>query len=75
MLEMQVVFSKKQFLEAMPGDNRKIISEVCFHDARIEDLCFDFTLPGYPEYALKAGESDTMVCYLSWNFSGSCDSC
>ena len=75
LLEMQALVSKKQFLEAMPGDNMKIISELCFHDARIEDLCLDFTLPRYPKYALKAGESDTMVCYLSWNFSGSCDSC
>ena len=75
LLEMQSLVSNKQFLEAMSGDNRKIISELCFHDAIIEDLCLNFTLPIYPEYALKAGESDTMVCYLSWNFSGSCDSC
>ena len=75
LLEMQALVSKKQFLEAMPGDNRKIISKLCFHDATIEDLCLDFTLPGYPEDALKARESDTMVCYLRWNFSGSCDSC
>jgi E3 ubiquitin-protein ligase TRIP12 len=72
LLEMQAIVGKKQFLEAMPGDNRKTISELCFRDARIEDLCLDFTLPGYPEYALKTGESDTMVCFLSWNFSGSC---
>ena len=65
MLEMQALVSKKQFLEAMPDDNRKIIYELCFYDARIEDLCLDFTLPGYLEYALKARESDTMVCYLS----------
>ena len=26
LLEMQALVSKKQFLEAMPGDNKKIIS-------------------------------------------------
>ena len=75
LLEMQALVSKNQFLEAMPGDNKKIISELCFHDARIEDLCLDFTLLGYLEYALKEGERDTMACYQSWNFLGSCDSC
>lgn len=61
LLEMQALVSKKHFLEARSGDNRKAISELCFRDVRIEDLCLDFTLPGYPEYALKTGESDAMV--------------
>ena len=35
LLEMQPLVSKKKFLEAMLGDKRKIILELCFHDVRI----------------------------------------
>uniref|UniRef100_A0A0D6QT53 HECT-type E3 ubiquitin transferase n=1 Tax=Araucaria cunninghamii TaxID=56994 RepID=A0A0D6QT53_ARACU len=59
--EMQVLVHRKQFLECMPGDYGKELSELCFRGVKIEDLCLDFTLPGYPEYALKSGENDTMV--------------
>lgn len=59
--EMQALVCRKQFLESMAGDNSRELSELRFRGAKIEDLCLDFTLPGYPEYCLKTGGSDTMV--------------
>ncbi|CAI0471551.1 unnamed protein product [Linum tenue] len=35
--------------------------DACFRDTKIEDLCLDFTLPGYPCYVLNANEDPKMV--------------
>eukprot|EP01018_Ginkgo_biloba_P024668 Gb_07122 [translate_table: standard] len=59
--EMQVLVHRKQLLESMSGDKRKRISELRFRNARIEDLCLDFTLPGYSDYVLKPGGNSIMV--------------
>ncbi|GLJ37223.1 hypothetical protein SUGI_0755010 [Cryptomeria japonica] len=32
------------------------MSSLHYHSAKIEDLCVDFTLPGFPDYPLKQGE-------------------
>ncbi|KMS95508.1 hypothetical protein BVRB_007490 [Beta vulgaris subsp. vulgaris] len=32
-----------------------------FRSTKIEDLCLDFTLPGYPDYVLSSGMDDVMV--------------
>ncbi|KAL2933844.1 E3 ubiquitin-protein ligase UPL4 [Bienertia sinuspersici] len=32
-----------------------------FRSTKFEDLCLDFTLPGYPDYALSSGMDDVMV--------------
>lgn len=60
--EMHALVRRKQYLESLPGDNQKQISNLCFRGAPIEDLCLDFTLPGYPDYVLKPGGENTMVC-------------
>ncbi|ERN00443.1 hypothetical protein AMTR_s00100p00119160 [Amborella trichopoda] len=59
--EMQVLVHKKEYLESMPGDHRELISDLRFRGAPIEDLCLDFTLPGYSDYILKEGAESTMV--------------
>lgn len=48
---------RKLYLESS-GDNRDAIAELRFRGASIDDLCFDFTLPGYPDYVLKAGDEN-----------------
>ncbi|XP_064977058.1 E3 ubiquitin-protein ligase UPL3-like isoform X1 [Musa acuminata AAA Group] len=58
--EMQVLVHCKQFMDATAGDSRKTTADLQFHGAPIEDLCLDFTLPGYPDYILK-GEESTVV--------------
>jgi len=43
-----------------------------FRDQRFEDLCLDFTLPGYPDIVLASGTDHSMVShrslFLSFNF-------
>ncbi|XP_073012311.1 E3 ubiquitin-protein ligase UPL3-like isoform X2 [Typha latifolia] len=58
--EMQDIFCRKQFVDAMADDNQKSIADLHFHGVPIEDLHLDFTLPGYPDYFLKE-EGNTMV--------------
>eukprot|EP00262_Sarcandra_glabra_P013876 TRINITY_DN3930_c0_g3_i1.p1 TRINITY_DN3930_c0_g3~~TRINITY_DN3930_c0_g3_i1.p1 ORF type:complete len:763 (-),score=140.63 TRINITY_DN3930_c0_g3_i1:333-2501(-) len=61
LLEMQVISSRKQYLEAMGSNGHKIIADLRFRGSPIEDLCLDFTLPGYPDYVLKQGDESTLV--------------
>ena len=59
--EMQILVRRKQFLEAAAGNDPKTISDLRFRGAPIEDLCLDFTLPGYPDYILKGGGEGILV--------------
>lgn len=56
---LQLLVWRKQYLEFVGTTN--LIADLCFRGAPIEDLCLDFTLPGYPDYVLKLGEENTMV--------------
>lgn len=67
--ELQVLVSRKQYLESMGGDNQDAIADLCFRGAPIEDLCLDFSLPGYPDYILKSGE-ENVICMSLQIFDG-----
>ncbi|KAK8586253.1 hypothetical protein V6N13_130774 [Hibiscus sabdariffa] len=54
--ELHLLVCRKQYLESLGGDNSGAIADLRFHGASIEDLCLDFTLPGYPGYILKPGD-------------------
>ncbi|PNT60766.1 hypothetical protein BRADI_5g04567v3 [Brachypodium distachyon] len=58
--ELQVLVERKRFLESC--DLNQQVRDLCFHGSPIEDLCLDFTLPGYPDYVLKEGKENTLVC-------------
>ncbi|XP_057966486.1 E3 ubiquitin-protein ligase UPL3 [Malania oleifera] len=62
--ELQVLVYRKQYLESMGGGNRDAIADLRFRGAPIEDLCLDFTLPGYPDYILKPGEENVDISNL-----------
>ncbi|XVE48862.1 hypothetical protein DITRI_Ditri01bG0035900 [Diplodiscus trichospermus] len=55
--ELDLLVSRKQYLESMGGDNSDAIAGLWFRGTPIEDLCLDFTLPGYPDYTLKQGDA------------------
>lgn len=59
--ELRVLVERKKFLESTPGENQLEVGDLRFRGAAIEDLCLDFTLPGYPDYVLKEGEGSTIV--------------
>ncbi|XWS55086.1 hypothetical protein CRYUN_Cryun10bG0145300 [Craigia yunnanensis] len=54
--ELHLLVCRKQYLESIGGDNSDMIADLRFRGALIEDLCLDFTLPGYPGYILKPGD-------------------
>ncbi|KAI4376112.1 hypothetical protein MLD38_013904 [Melastoma candidum] len=54
--ELNALVYRKQFLESTSHESSGAIADLRFHGARIEELCFDFTLPGYPDYILKTGD-------------------
>lgn len=61
LLEMQVLVRRKQFMENTKGLKRESIDALRFKGTKFEDLCLDFTLPGYPEYELKTDGREIMV--------------
>ncbi|KAL6561040.1 E3 ubiquitin-protein ligase upl3 [Orobanche gracilis] len=50
--ELQALVYRKQYLESTGSYKPE---ELCFRGASVEDLCLDFSLPGYPEYILRPG--------------------
>ncbi|GER35888.1 E3 ubiquitin-protein ligase UPL3 [Striga asiatica] len=54
--ELQALVLRKEYLEST-GSCYKM-EELCFRGVSIEDLCLDFSLPGYPEYILKSGSDN-----------------
>lgn len=59
--ELQALVFRRQFLDSNTGNNQMAIADLRFKGASIEDLCFNFTLPGYPEYILKDGGENITV--------------
>ena len=46
-------------------ENSSSTQDACFWNTRIEDLCLDFTLPGYPDYVLSFDEDHKIVRHSS----------
>ncbi|XP_042493739.1 E3 ubiquitin-protein ligase UPL3-like [Macadamia integrifolia] len=59
--ELEVLVSRKRYLEAMGGNHQNEIAELLFHGAPIEDLSLGFSVPAYPDYVLKPGAENEMV--------------
>lgn len=59
--EMEALVYRKKFLESIPGDTKEAISNLSYRGERFEDLCIDFTLPGFPEYPLKQDGNNILV--------------
>lgn len=56
--ELQALVSRKQYLESIHDRNE--ILNLRFRGAPVEDICLDFTLPGYPEFILKTGDDNVL---------------
>lgn len=59
--ELQALVSRKKHLESTSGHNLNEILDLKFRGAPVEDLCLDFTLPGYPDFLLKSGDEDVLM--------------
>ncbi|MED6170603.1 E3 ubiquitin-protein ligase upl4 [Stylosanthes scabra] len=58
--EFQALINRKKFLENFNAGN-ELEFGLTFRGTRIEDLCLDFSLPGYPDILLASGHDHTMV--------------
>ncbi|RDX75296.1 E3 ubiquitin-protein ligase UPL3, partial [Mucuna pruriens] len=54
--ELNAIVCRKNYIKSIGGSYTDTIVNLNFHGAPIEELCLDFTLPGYPEYTLKEGD-------------------
>ncbi|KAL3531894.1 hypothetical protein ACH5RR_005415 [Cinchona calisaya] len=61
LLEFQALIERRRHLESISDQQSCAELDLCFHGARIEDLCLEFTLPGYPDYVLKSASDSKMV--------------
>ncbi|XP_074331245.1 E3 ubiquitin-protein ligase UPL3-like [Apium graveolens] len=59
LLEFEAVVHRKRYLETTGANDQ--VSDLRFHGTLIEDLCLDFTLPGYPDYILKTGDENVDI--------------
>lgn len=64
LFELQALVRRKEFLEAMGQNQLEAVDSLLFRGSKLEDLCLDFTLPGYPDYELKTNGQDTSVCVI-----------
>ncbi|KAL2346042.1 hypothetical protein Fmac_000042 [Flemingia macrophylla] len=54
--ELNALVCRKHYIESIGGSYTDTTVNLHFRGSPIEDLCLDFTLPGYPEYTLKPGD-------------------
>ncbi|CAJ1968460.1 unnamed protein product [Sphenostylis stenocarpa] len=59
--EFQALVIRKKIMESVNRGNLESQYGPSFRDTRIEDLCLDFTLPGYPDIVLTSGTDHSMV--------------
>lgn len=67
--EFQNLVNQKRLLQAVSKGHQKAITDLHFRGNPIEDLCLDFTLPGYPDYILKEGEEHMVALFVSFPLS------
>ncbi|GAA0184288.1 ubiquitin-protein ligase [Lithospermum erythrorhizon] len=61
LLEFQALVERKRFNESIGRDKSMLDLDLSFRDSSIEDLCLDFTLPGFHNYALTTSSDLKMV--------------
>ncbi|XP_023512904.1 E3 ubiquitin-protein ligase UPL3-like [Cucurbita pepo subsp. pepo] len=59
--ELQALVCRKQYLGLVDGDNQNTLSNLSFRGIPVEDLCLDFTVPGYPDYVLRPGDETVNI--------------
>lgn len=61
LLEFQALVNRRKYMELASTDDGASVLCSAFRNTQIEDLCIDFTIPGYPDYILASGMDDLMV--------------
>lgn len=61
LLEFQALIEKKRCLDPGCQDKSSAQCDISFHGTKIEDLCLEFCVPGYPDYSLDSVSGSKMV--------------
>ncbi|KAI4369179.1 hypothetical protein MLD38_017656 [Melastoma candidum] len=59
--EFQSLVDRKRALESVCGMDSNLDNNLCFRGSKIEDLCLEFTVPGFPDYVLPISCDCKMV--------------
>lgn len=61
LLEFQALVERKRYLESLPEGKSSLDLELNFRNTKIDDLCLDYTVPGYPDYVLNSAADANTV--------------
>ncbi|CAA7389475.1 unnamed protein product [Spirodela intermedia] len=61
LLEFLAIVYRRKYIESASGKNAGTGSDLLYRGSRIEDLCLDFSLPGYSDYFFASGDNPEMV--------------
>ncbi|XP_047316490.1 E3 ubiquitin-protein ligase UPL4-like [Impatiens glandulifera] len=65
LLEFLAIVERHKYLKSINGEEFVVEDISCFRGTRIEDLCLDFTLPGYPNHFLSSASDSPKLVNLS----------
>lgn len=71
LLEFQALVARKKFWESTCGETTAEKPDLEFRNTKVEDICLDFTLPGFADYVLASGVDHKTVRH----FLNICDEC
>ncbi|VFQ94842.1 unnamed protein product [Cuscuta campestris] len=61
LLEFHAIVERKRHLEALCEGKSTLMPDLYFRNTKIEDLCLDFSLPGYTDYILTSASNSELV--------------
>lgn len=64
LLEFLAVVCRRKYIESTSGKNSGTGSDLLYRGSRIEDLCLDFSVPGYSDYFSASGDNSEVVTTL-----------
>lgn len=57
LVEFQAIVERNKYMKYVSGNISTCGTESCFRNTRIEDLCLDFSIPGYPDFVTSVSNS------------------
>ncbi|XP_017252446.1 E3 ubiquitin-protein ligase UPL4 isoform X2 [Daucus carota subsp. sativus] len=57
LVEFQAIVERNKYMKYVSGNISTCGTESCFRNTRIEDICLDFSIPGYPDFVTSVSNS------------------
>ena len=65
LVELQALARRRKVISESQSDVRAAKCDLSFRGTKIEDLCLDFSLPGYTDYVLSPRFANDMVRFVN----------